>query len=41
MNTLTTDEVDSWVHPNEVKAIEVYAGAGVPAEFQRGMRDDG
>jgi hypothetical protein len=41
MNTLNTDEIDSWVHPNEVKAIEVYAGAGVPAEFQRGMRDDG
>jgi Carboxypeptidase regulatory-like domain/TonB-dependent Receptor Plug Domain len=41
MNALSTDEIDTWVHPNEVKAIEIYSGAGAPAEFQRGMRDDG
>lgn len=31
---ITADDIDVWVHPNEVAGIEVYAGLGAPPEYQ-------
>lgn len=37
MNTLSADEIDTWMRPDDIVGIEVYAGAGMPAQFQQGM----
>lgn len=31
----SVDEIDSWVQPNEVQAMEVYIGTDAPVEYQR------
>lgn len=33
---ITADEMDTWVYPKEIAGIEVYAGLGVPAQYQPG-----
>ena len=37
MFSLTASEIDMWVHPNEIKGIEVYTGATAPPQYQPGM----
>lgn len=37
MRNLSADDVDDWVRPSEVAGIEVYTGAGLPAQFQQEM----
>ncbi|MCY7380672.1 MAG: carboxypeptidase regulatory-like domain-containing protein [Gemmatimonadaceae bacterium] len=37
MNTLSADEIDTWMRPDDIVGIEVYAGAGMPAQFEQGM----
>lgn len=37
MNALSADEIDTWMRPKDIVGIEVYAGAGMPAHFERGM----
>ncbi|MEO7713759.1 MAG: carboxypeptidase regulatory-like domain-containing protein [Gemmatimonadaceae bacterium] len=37
MNTLSADEIDTWMRPKDIVGIEVYAGAGMPAQFEQGM----
>ena len=34
-------DIDDWVHPNEVAGIEVYAGTVVPPQFQVGLKGCG
>jgi len=34
MRDLSPEDIDAWVHPNEIAGIEVYAGAGIPPQFQ-------
>jgi hypothetical protein len=34
-------DINDWVRPNEVMAIEVYAGTGVPMEYQRPLESCG
>ena len=41
MNDLTVDEMDTWVRPNDITGIEVYAGAGVAAAYEQGMTSCG
>jgi Carboxypeptidase regulatory-like domain len=41
MSFLTTEDIDAWVHPNEVAGIEIYSEATAPAEFQVGLRGCG
>ena len=33
----SADTIDDLVHPNEVAGIEVYTGAGLPPQFQKGL----
>jgi hypothetical protein len=35
--SLTAGDIDTWVRPNEIAAIEIYNDVGVPAQFQRAM----
>ncbi|HLA13898.1 MAG TPA: carboxypeptidase regulatory-like domain-containing protein [Gemmatimonadaceae bacterium] len=37
MRNLSADDVDDWVRPHEIAGIEVYTGAGLPAQFQQEM----
>ncbi|MEO8193005.1 MAG: carboxypeptidase regulatory-like domain-containing protein [Gemmatimonadales bacterium] len=37
MNNFTADDIDSWVSPKDIAGIEIYTGAGVPAQFQQGL----
>jgi len=37
MRNLSADDVDDWVRPQEIAGIEVYTGAGLPAQFQQEM----
>jgi len=37
LNGVSADEIDVWVHPDEVAGIEIYSGPGAPVEFQQGM----
>ena len=37
MRNLSADDVDDWVRPGEIAGIEVYTGAGLPAQFQQEM----
>ena len=37
MRGLTADDVDSWVKPDEIAGIEVYAAGMVPPQFSAGM----
>jgi len=37
MSTLSSDDIDSWIRPDEVAGIEVYRGAGTPPEFSVGL----
>ena len=37
MYDLSADEIDTWVRPKEIAGIEIYAGPGVPAEYQQGL----
>ena len=37
MKDLSAEDIDGWVHPKEIAGIEVYAGAGLPPQFQRGQ----
>jgi hypothetical protein len=41
MSFLSIDELDTWVYPQEVKGIEVYTGAGIPAQYQVGLKGCG
>jgi hypothetical protein len=34
---LTTNEIDTWVRPNDITGIEIYSEAATPAEFHQGM----
>jgi hypothetical protein len=38
---ITVDELDQWVHPNEIAGIEIYAGPGTPPEYLEGPRGCG
>jgi hypothetical protein len=38
---IDTDELDTWVAPNEIKGIEVYTEATLPAEFQQALNECG
>jgi outer membrane receptor for ferrienterochelin and colicin len=33
----TTDDLDAYVRPKEIKGVEVYAGIGAPPQFQEDM----
>ncbi len=35
--SFTAADIDTWVRPNEIAAIEIYHDAGVPAQFQRAL----
>lgn len=37
LGDFSADDVDGAVHPNEIAGIEVYAGAELPAQFQRAL----
>jgi hypothetical protein len=37
MSVLSVDEIDNWVHPDEVAGIEIYAAGTAPAQFQPGL----
>ena len=37
MLALSADEIDTWMRPKDIVGIEVYAGAGLPAQFEQGM----
>ncbi len=37
LGAISAEELDGWVRPDEIAGIEVYAGAGIPPEFDRGM----
>jgi hypothetical protein len=37
MRALSADDIDTWVRPDEVAGIEIYAGGRVPPQFQEGM----
>ncbi|HEU4747340.1 MAG TPA: carboxypeptidase regulatory-like domain-containing protein [Gemmatimonadaceae bacterium] len=37
MRNLTAADIDDWVRPHEIAGVEVYAGAGIPGEFNQGM----
>ena len=41
MRTLTGDDIDTWVKPDEIAGIEVYVGTAVPAEFSQGLAGGG
>jgi hypothetical protein len=41
MRGLSADDIDGWVKPNEIAGIEIYAGAGVPAQFNPGIGGGG
>lgn len=41
MSFLTLDQLDTWVHPGEVKGIEIYRENTVPAQFQVGLNGCG
>lgn len=41
LSFLTLDDLDAWVHPNEVAGIEIYSEATAPAQFQVGLRGCG
>jgi hypothetical protein len=34
VNSLTAEEIDSWVRPEELAGIEVYTDATVPPQFR-------
>lgn len=37
MSTLSADDIDSWIRPDEIAGIEIYRGAGTPPEFSIGL----
>jgi hypothetical protein len=37
MSQLNAEEIDTWVRPNEIAGIEIYAGTFMPAQFARGL----
>lgn len=37
MRGLTTDDIDSWINPDEVVGIEIYSAGMVPPQFEPGM----
>lgn len=37
MSQLNAEEIDTWVRPNEIAGIEIYAGTYMPAQFARGL----
>ncbi len=37
MNDIGAEDIDDWVHPDEIAGIEVYSGTEVPARFNTGM----
>lgn len=37
MRGLTADDIDAFVHPDEIAGVEVYTGAMVPPQFQEGL----
>ena len=37
MSVLSVDDIDNWIHPDEVAGIEVYAAGTAPARFQPGL----
>ena len=39
--TITADDLDTWMRPNDVTGIEVYSGDNVPPQYQQAMRGCG
>jgi hypothetical protein len=37
MPLVGAEDIDSWVRPEDISAIEVYAGTSVPPQFQQGL----
>lgn len=35
--TLTADDIDTWVRPNNVAGIEIYSESSAPGQFQQGL----
>ena len=35
--TITADDIDAWMRPQDVTGIEIYAGDSAPVEYQQGM----
>ncbi|MGI9044441.1 MAG: carboxypeptidase regulatory-like domain-containing protein [Gemmatimonadaceae bacterium] len=36
MPSITADDIDAWVRPNDVAGIEIYSEASVPSEYRQG-----
>jgi hypothetical protein len=41
LRDLSADDVDGWVKPNEIAAMEIYTGPHVPAQFNPGLTGGG